>query len=228
MKSTMSVPAYAPWRRYRRSVAGCALVAFMVSVLGACACARMMENSVKVRAATAGVYMLPELRGGVAGWCITDRPGKGCPVLQISQAGVVAENWSSEQRLRHDSPVRTQGFVLTSPDVTSVSIDGEGPVATHRERELPDDLRAVSVGVEGLPSKTLKEPLLRLFPRRPIPTIKLSSSPKIVPLGRHGQPVIRLGQAPVPAFVEEPGRSWVNRNLNSWAFAQFKPSEALI
>jgi hypothetical protein len=157
---------------------------------------------------TSDVFLLPILRGGVAGWCITDRPGGGCPILRINHAAIMAEDWLEQTLGRRNSPTRADGFALTQPSVAFVSIEGGPTVRTRREQGLPSDLRAVVVAVENFPTHKTKEPLLKVFPGRPTPEVEVANSLRFTPLDLKQRPIVSSIQRSTPAFIEEQGMSW--------------------
>jgi hypothetical protein len=152
-----------------------------------------------VRAVQRHVYVLAELTGGIAGWCVTDRPGEGCPIARMFRGPVVADDW-----VGRIDPVRSEGLALTRSDVRAVSVAGR-VIPPRAEPGLPSGLRAVVVEVEGSSGPTVTIPPL-LPGRKPI---KMPTSfPHFVPLDSGGRPIVQKPEAGTPVFFEAPGLSW--------------------
>lgn len=145
------------------------------------------------------VLLLPVLRGGTAGWCITVAAGGGCPVLRLMRGTVVAEQWTAEGASK-----RAEGFALTTNDVAAVAVDGSRTIATRHEPGLPQGLRAVVVTVRGAWAPEVKVP--SLFGRHPHE--QPEHLPSFTPFDRAGMPLAQNYEA--GAFVEREvsGRNW--------------------
>ncbi len=117
------------YKRCRRSLAtfcrsrGAAWAPAMIacaSALVMCGCGESSATVMVTRQAGAEVLLLPVLRGGAAGWCITVAPGGGCPIFRLKRGPIVAEFWIGE-----GASNRAEGFALTTGAVAAVAVDGE-------------------------------------------------------------------------------------------------------
>jgi hypothetical protein len=162
------------------------------------------------------VYVLPELTGGVAGWCITIHPGLGCPVEFFYKNAIVAENWVAVSH-----PMHFEGFALVQRRVTAVAVNGSR-IATRADASLPDGLREVSIAIPGWPGP--KATIPALFPGR-----KPKEVPRVLPRFRAlgdvpKQPMMPSVEAGWPIALTARGRSWRPSESEPWGICQLSVS----
>ncbi len=94
------------------------------------------------------VLLVPELQGGMAGWCLatgyetsTESSG-GCEELTKTSTGPIVAGEGCEE-----SEAGILLYGLTTSEVAAVSVDGGRPIPTTTNATLPDGLRAVAVEV---------------------------------------------------------------------------------
>lgn len=177
-----------------------------LGALSACSGARNSEGTFTVRNTHANVMFLPQLTGGMAGWCVRDTFDGGCPITQLSSGPVVAEQWIDRIR-SHGNEVRAIGFVLVRDAVKSVLINGGHLVSTGYESTLPHGFRAVTLEIKGLRSAQTEAPL-PLLRGRLRHVMGASHLVRVIPLGPAKQRLIPYTTRTSPAVVEVPGRSW--------------------
>jgi hypothetical protein len=172
------------WRHaFSPAIVRCSLSTWCSVCLFACSpCGSSAGSTLAWRATSTQVQLLPELTGGVAGWCITDAPGMGCPVSETFRGPIVAESW-----LGYGPPVRTEGFALTTGDVAAVSVEGGPAIPTRGAPELPGGLREVVVRAPG-----------RI----------VGAFPHFTALDAAGRTLMGAGKAGVPTSVTSPGKPW--------------------
>jgi hypothetical protein len=119
------------------------------------------------------VLLVPELRGGRAGWCLATgykTVGEGssdCGEVTTKSGPVFAEQGCDE------STKAIHLYALTTSEVQAVSVYGRTPIPTTTNATLPDGLRAAAVEVlrhNGHPSIGL-------------------DCPQMTPLGADGKPI---------------------------------------
>lgn len=94
------------------------------------------------------VLLVPELRGGQAGWCLATsyrtatEGGSGCGGVTTTSTGpIIAEQGCDE------SETAMHLYGLTTSEVAAVSVYGGTPIPTTTNATLPDGLRAAAVEV---------------------------------------------------------------------------------
>ena len=124
------------------------------------------------------VLLVPELRGGRAGWCLatdyeTRREGSsGCGAVTTTSGPIVAEQGCDE------GATGIHLYALTTSEVPAVSVYGGTPIPTTTNTTLPDGLRAAAVEVlrhNGHPSIGLH-------------------CPRMTPLDADGKPIRDTGK----------------------------------
>jgi hypothetical protein len=142
------------------------------------------------------VLLLPPMRGGEGGWCMTLDAGE-CPTLSAptSLAPIVAEDWSG------GGPSVDVGVVLTTNQVMTVSVNDGPVVSTRTEQALPDGLRTAVVKLFGGP--------LRQVPGIPggVHNLPLRSL-RFTPLDRRNKPISQIGHPSAPLVFNVAGRRW--------------------
>jgi hypothetical protein len=128
------------------------------------------------------VWLVPELLGGTAGWCLatgyqtTTESGGGCGRLTPTSTGpIFAEQGCDE------SETGIHFYALTTNEVAAVSVYGGTPIPTTTNATLPDGLRAAAVEVlrhNGHPSLALH-------------------CPRLTPLDADGKPIRNAGKQAV-------------------------------
>jgi hypothetical protein len=88
------------------------------------------------------VLLVANLNAGTAGWCVTIGGDGNCPTA-ASGTPIVMQSW-----VVSEPPPVAVGYAITNGQTVAVSIGGQA-IATHRERGLPDGLRAVVVEVRA-------------------------------------------------------------------------------
>jgi hypothetical protein len=140
------------------------------------------------------VLLVPELRGGWAGWSLvtsyrtpTEGGSGGVQVTATSTGPIFAEGGCGE------SETSIEVYALTTSEVAAVSLAGGMPIPTTTNSTLPDGLRAVAVEVlrhNGRPSFG-------------------SHCPRLTPLDANGKPIVRKGGPGRPQAFKLPGtRKW--------------------
>jgi hypothetical protein len=91
------------------------------------------------------VLLVPNLQGGVAGWCLTvvQEGVRGCAAPRTSLGGVFAEGCEPTKSSN------VEVYALTNSDVKTVSIGGGPAVATRATAALIGGLRSVVVEIQG-------------------------------------------------------------------------------
>ncbi|HWX96602.1 MAG TPA: hypothetical protein VNZ01_07090 [Solirubrobacteraceae bacterium] len=136
------------------------------------------------------VGLLPPMSVGEAGWCIGDRHSNGggfdCGAEVTEANPIIAESWGGSS-----PPPVTYGYAVTLERVRAVSIDGETPIPTRTQPNLPGGLRAVAVEAPG-----------ELFASR------LLAPPRFIPLDEHGSRI----ETPQTSTQRREG----DRNVRFW------------
>ncbi len=136
------------------------------------------------------VLLVPQLRGGTAGWCLATgyrtatESSDGCAELTRTSTGPIFADEDCEE-----SETGIEIYALTTSEVAAVSVAGGMPIATTTNSTLPDGLRAASVEV------------LRHNGR---PSIGLHC-PRMTPFDAHGKLVGRKGKLGSPQAFRLPG-----------------------
>jgi hypothetical protein len=95
------------------------------------------------------VALVPPLSAGWIGWCSEVlRPstsGGSCPVDPEVGEPLVDEGWSGSA-----PPPTVEGYVMTSSEVSSVSVGGSQAIPTRSQPRLPFGLRAALVEMPGV------------------------------------------------------------------------------
>ncbi len=162
-----------------------------VGVLWVSSCSALAESPYVSRPApNSHVLLVPELQGGIAGWCVatatetTTGGSSGCGAARTSTGPIFAEGGCQGDDMRLDT------FVLTTSEVAAVSVAGGPPIPTHANATLPDGLRAAAV--EVLRRKGKPWPCFR-----------------VTPLAANGTPIRKRGKPGRPLLVTLPGaRHW--------------------
>jgi hypothetical protein len=149
------------------------------------------------------VLLVPELRGGWAGWCVAmgDRTAtegsSGCgEVTTTSTEPIFAEGYCDEAETRIDV------YVLTTSEVAAVSVYGGQPIPTTTNATLPDGLRAAAVEMLRHGGQPNIEP----------------HCPHVTPPNTDGKPIARNGEPGRPQAFKLPGtRHWKHRRVHQGA-----------
>ncbi len=153
-------------------------------------------QSVKQMVDHARVLLLPPMKGGEGGWCVTLDAGE-CPTLSspTALAPIVAEDWSG------GGPSVDVGIVLTTNQVMAVSVNDGPAVPTHTEQALPDGLRTAVVKLSGGP--------LRQVPGIPggVHNLPLRSL-RFTPLDGRNKPISQIGHPSAPLVFNVAGQRW--------------------
>jgi hypothetical protein len=95
------------------------------------------------------IALVPPLTAGWIGWCSEvvkpSRSGGSCPVDPESGEPLVDEGWSGSA-----PPPTAEGYVITSGEVSSVSVGGSSSIMTRSQPRLPFGLRAALVEIPGI------------------------------------------------------------------------------
>lgn len=168
------------------------------------------------------VLLLPDVTGGVAGWCITRTVRGGCQIESPGGAAIVGEAWGSQYGGMggESSQPATEGFALTTSDVAAVSVDGSSAIPTRREPELPAGLRAVVVAVRGGPVRKVSVP--RLFGGKPRVLLVPKSFPRFTPLNSNGRAIAQRGTPPASLAFRVPGRGWSHPAVPTYGLCRIR------
>lgn len=112
----------------------------VICMLTAAACASSVSRTSPVRN-DGTVLLVPDIEVGSAGWCVVVPDGFSCP-SQPGRSPILFEEWS-----RTNPPPVAEGYAVTTSEVATVTVAGGHNVATRRESELPDGLRAAFVDI---------------------------------------------------------------------------------
>jgi hypothetical protein len=175
------------------------VVTACVCTFSMCGCGASSATVVATPWAGVEVLLLPILRGGTSGWCITVTPGGGCPISRLKHGPLIAEFWIGEGGKDH-----AEGFALTTSAVAAVTVNGSKPLMTHREPGLPQGLRAIAVKVHGVWAPEVETPSLFGRPPHKAP----AGLPYFTPLDRAGKPLPQGGEEGPLVENELAGRSW--------------------
>jgi hypothetical protein len=153
--------------------------------------------------------MVPQVTGGVGGWCVTIAPDSGCALRGASSWPILAEGWSDG-----GPPMRAEGFALTKATVAAVRRgDGGRPIPTYAESALPEHLRAAFVELRGGPPLLCGRGLKKVMCMHLPP----GSAQRFTPLTSDGtrMPELRRSlsarvSAGYALSFEVPGREWKN------------------
>lgn len=139
------------------------------------------------------VLLVPELRGGWAGWCIATgyrtatEGSSGCGEATTTSPGPIFDEAGCTE-----SETAIQIYALTTNEVAAVSVYGGPPIPTTTNSTLPDGLRAAAVEVIRHNGK---------------PNIMGGGAlcPRLTPLDARGRPVRRTSGPARPQLVGLPG-----------------------
>jgi hypothetical protein len=139
------------------------------------------------------VLLVPELRGGWAGWCVatgyraTTEGSSGCGEAATTSTGPIFDEAGCAESKR-----AIEIYVLTTSEVAAVSVYGGAPIPTTTNSTLPDGLRAAAVEV---------------IRRNGHPSIVGGGAlcPRLTPLDARGRPVRRTSGPGRPQAVGLPG-----------------------
>jgi hypothetical protein len=179
-----------------------ALTAVMTVCIGLfvmCGCGESSATVVATRHAGVEVLMLPILRGGAAGWCVTEAAGAGCQISRLKHGPIVGEFWIAEP-----TKERAQGYALTMPNVAAVTVNGSRSIETLREPGLPEGWRAVAVKIEGEWAPKVKMPGLLGNPPYEAP----ARLPMFTPLDIAGNSLAQNNEEGPFLEQEVAGRHW--------------------
>jgi hypothetical protein len=140
-----------------------------------------------------GVLFVPPVEAGEGGWCLTTGD-KACKGGEALKGPIVGEAWSGSGG---HPPIRI-GVVVTTSEVSAVSVEGGEPIATRIEGVLPDGLRAAVAEIQGG----------RHFRRVPGFNISAPEPASFVPLGRDGKPIYQDRRSQAPLLFVEPTQGW--------------------
>lgn len=151
--------------RVKAITVGLMFMGFVAGVTTACSSA-VSSNGDRERAIVVArdypVLLAPNLKGGVAGWCLigVTPDSSGCTVLSSTFTGpIFAENCEPQEH-----PIVSYIYALTTSEAAFVSIAGGTRVPTRAEAALPRSLRAVFVEIHGrLGGKAKRCPRLIAF-----------------------------------------------------------------
>jgi hypothetical protein len=172
-------------------------VATLMCVFTGSGCSRSADHSAYVSrpVPNSRVLLVPELRGGWAGWSLATsyrtatESGGGDGELTTTSTGPIFAAGGCEGGSKRGIDV----YALTTSEVAAVSVAGGMPIATRTNSTLPDGLRAAAVEVLG---------------RNGPPSIGLHC-PRMTPLDAHGKPIGRKGRPGMPQAFRLPGtRQW--------------------
>jgi hypothetical protein len=125
------------------------------------------------------VLLVPELRGGRAGWCLATgyatrtEGSSSCGEITTTSTGPIFAGQGCEE-----DETRIDTYALTTSEVVAVSVAGGMPIPTTTNSTLPDGLRAAAVEVlrhNGRPSSRLR-------------------CPRMTPLDADGKPIWDTGK----------------------------------
>lgn len=201
-------------RRWR-NVGLAAAILVTVSAFALSGCGSSSATVVATRQAGVEVLLLPVLRGGAVGWCITVAAEGGCPISRLKRGPIVAEQWFGGAGARPivtenskaegvEVTNRAEGFALTTSDVAAVAVSGSNTIATRSEPGLPQGLRAVTVKIQGAWAREVKVPSLFGRPPHEAP----AGLPRFTPLDRTGKPLTQKSEPGALAIHEVAGRNW--------------------
>lgn len=166
-----------------------------VCAIAVSGCSRSDAHSAYVSrpAPNSHVLLVPELRGGWAGWCIATgyrtatEGGSGCGQTTTTSPGPIFDEAGCKE-----SKAAIQIYALTTSEVAAVSVYGGPPIPTTTNSTLPDGLRAAAVEVVRHNGK---------------PSIKETSEicPRLTPLDTRGRPIRGVGGPGRPQLVGLPG-----------------------
>jgi hypothetical protein len=139
------------------------------------------------------VLLVPELRGGWAGWCVATgyrtatEGSSGCGEATTTSSGPIFDEAGCTE-----SETAIQIYALTTDEVAAVSVYGGPPIPTTTNSTLPDELRAAAVEVIRHNGK---------------PNIMGGGAlcPRLTPLDTQGRPIRRTGGPDRPQLVGLPG-----------------------
>lgn len=181
-------------RRAVMNLLGAAAVT-LICTMTLSGCSQSLHQSAYVSqpAPVSHVLLVPELRGGWAGWCVATgyRPamegGAGCGESTTTSTGPIFDEAGCTE-----GQTRIEIYALTTSEVAAVSVYGGRPIPTFTNATLPDGLRAVSVEV------------LR---RNGHPNIDGGGAlcPRLTPLDAQDRPILKNGMPGRPQTVRLPG-----------------------
>ena len=182
----------------RRSAVRALVGVWCAGMLAICGCGESLATVVASRRVGVEVLLLPILRGGAAGWCITVAPGKGCPIVRLKRGPILAEFWTGNAAKK-----RADGFALTTSAVRAIRVNGSRPLLT-RASSLPQGLRDIAITVRGAWAPEMEAP--RLFNRPPhrIPV----GLPHFTPLSETGSLLAQNDEEGPQVEREVAGRNW--------------------
>jgi hypothetical protein len=110
-----------------------------------------------IRAKSARILLVPNIKVGNAGWCVLVPGGEVSCGAERLIAPILKQSWSSSS-----PPQVTEGSALTTSQVAAVSVDGGPRIPTRSMGGLPDGLRAVAVELPGYELKFMRHHRRRL------------------------------------------------------------------
>lgn len=140
---------------------GMATILACTSAVFGCSRSATYSADVSRPAQNSHVLLVPELRGGMAGWCLATgyetrtEGSSGCGELTTSTGPIFVEKDCDE------SQAGIHLYALTTGEVAAVSVYGGTPIPTTTNATLPDGLHAVAIEVlrhNGHPSVGLDCP----------------------------------------------------------------------
>jgi hypothetical protein len=170
--------------------------ATLICVFAVSGCSNSVDHSAYVSrpVPNSHVLMVPELRGGWAGWnlartyrTMTEAGAGGAQLTRTSTGPIFAEGGCDEG----ESGIRV--YALTTRKVAAVSVAGDAPIATTTNSTLPEGLRVAAVEVV----RHNGQPSMRLH------------CPRMTPFDADGKPISREGKPGRPQAFRLPGtRRW--------------------
>lgn len=103
------------------------------------------------------------------------------------QGPIVAESWSSSS-----PPPITEGLVLVTRKVASVSLDGASPIPVYRRVALPGGLRGLDIEIRGVDKRQDDN----------------GRRPRFTPIGRDGRRISGKGTTWPPLLRQVPSSRW--------------------
>lgn len=178
-------------RRARNPYRFMIVLVVTMCIVGLASCSGSSDPIQTVR--RENVLFVPPFEAGEGGWCLTTGDN-ACSGGRAFEGPIVGEAWQGYGGPR---PIRI-GVVVTTSEVSAVSVEGGEPVATRLESVLPNGLRAAVVEIQGG----------RHFRRVPGFNISAPEPASFVPLGRDGKPMYQNRRSQSPLLFVEPTQGW--------------------
>lgn len=166
-------------------------------MISACSHSDTLSAYVSRPAPNGHVRLVPELRGGSAGWCVATgyrtatEGSSGCGEATTTLTGPIIDEAGCDE---NETTIHI--YALTKSNVAAVSVYGGPPIPTTTNSTLPDGLRGAAIEV------------LR---HNGHPSFKIGGAPcpRLTPLDAHGRPIIQKSKPGRPQAFTLPGtRRW--------------------